>query len=223
MNLCEKVRFHTFKKSMATDNVPVSQFLQSNVSKCYQGKVLQMHENWIRIAITIALAVVLVASVPDAMAQKGSADAQRAATDPLLIKLVRSKVVLKNGREVFESAATAKPGDILEEVATYTNTSRSSLKGFEATLPVPGDTELVMASIKPANAMASVDGKTFAKLPLVQTVRQSNGAEVEQPVPLGQYRYLRWYPGEIAAGKSMTVTARFKVADTPVVAAKAEK
>lgn len=182
-----------------------------------------MHENWIRIATTIALAAVFVTIVPDAIAQKKSADAPRAATDPLLIKLVRSKVILKSGREVFESATTAKPGDILEEVATYTNTTRSSLKGFEATLPVPGNTELVMASIKPANAMASVDGKTFAKLPLVQIVRQSNGVEVEQPVPLGQYRYLRWYPGEIAAEKSMTVSARFKVANTPVVAANAEK
>ena len=203
--------------------MPVSQFLQSNGAKCYQGKVLQMHENWIRIATTIALAVILVTSVPDAMAQKGFADAQRAATDPLLIKLVRSKVVLKSGREIMESATTARPGDILEEVATYTNTSKSVLKGVEATLPVPGNTELVMASIKPADAKASVDGKTFAKLPLVQKVRQSNGVEVEQPVPLDRYRYLRWYPGEIAAEKSMTVTARFKVVNTPVVAANAEK
>lgn len=182
-----------------------------------------MQENWLRIAATIALAMVFVTGVPEAIAQKGSVDAQRAATNPLQVKLARSKVVVESGREVFESAATAKPGDILEEVATYTNTSKSSLKGFEATLPVPGNTELVMASIKPANAKASVDGKTFAKLPLVQKVRQSNGVESEQPVPLSQYRYLRWYPGEIAAEKSMTVTARFKVANTPMVAENAEK
>ena len=180
-----------------------------------------MHENWIRIATTIAFAMIVVFSAPDAMAQ--SAEAQRATTNPLQIKLVRSKVVLESGREVFKSAATAMPGDILEEVATYTNTSKSALKGLEATLPVPGNTELVMASIKPANAEASVDGKTFAKLPLVQKVRQSNGVEVEQPVPLGQYRYLRWYPGELAAEKSMTVTARFKVANAPVIDLNAEK
>lgn len=182
-----------------------------------------MQKNWVRTATSIALAMVFLPGVPDAVAQKGSTDSQRAATDPLQIKLVRSKVVLESGREVFESAASAKPGDILEEAATYTNTSKSSLKGLEATLPVPGNTELVMASIKPANAKASVDGKTFAKLPLVQKVRQSNGVEVERPVPLALYRYLRWYPGEIAAEKSMTVTARFKVANTPVVAANAEK
>lgn len=182
-----------------------------------------MHENWIRIVTTIALAVVFVISVPDARAQRGSADGQRPATDPLLIKLVRSKVMLESGREIFKSAATAKPGDILEEAATYTNTSKTALKGLEATLPVPGNTELVMASIKPANAKASVDGKTFANVPLVQKVRQPNGIEVEQPVPLGQYRYLRWYPGELAAEKSMTVTARFKVADAPVIDVNTEK
>ena len=103
MKLCEKVTFHTYKKSIATDNVPVSLFPQLNGTKWYQDRVLQMLENWIRIATTIALAVVFVTSVPDAVAQNVSADAKRASTDPLQIKLVRSKVVLESGREVFKT------------------------------------------------------------------------------------------------------------------------
>lgn len=173
-----------------------------------------MHQT--SIVIKIAVVLVFAMGAQYAFAQKASVDSQRIATDPLQIKLVRSKVVNVGGREVKESAAVAKPGDMLEEVATYTNTSKAALKGLEATLPVPLNTELVLASVKPANAKASIDGKTFANVPLVQKVRQSNGVEVEQPVPLGQYRYLRWYPGELAADRSMTFVARFKLSDTPV-------
>ena len=93
------------------------------------------------------------------------ASAQKAPTDPLQIKLVRTKVVQDKGREVMDSAAVAKPGEILEDVATYTNTSKGSLKNLVATLPVPANTEIVLASVKPANAKASTDGKTFSAMP----------------------------------------------------------
>lgn len=133
--------------------------------------------------------------------------------EPLEIKLVRNKIILADGKEARQDAAVAKPGDILEEVATYTNRSAGLLKGLEATLPVPPNTELVMASLTPANAKASVDGKIFAAVPLKRKVKQPNGVEIEQAVPLSEYRYLRWYPGELPAQKSLVFTARFKVAN----------
>ena len=95
------------------------------------------------------------------------AHAQKAATDPLQINLVRTKVVQDKGREVMEAAATAKPGDVLEDVATYTNTTKATIKNVEATLPVPANTELVMASIKPSSAKASTDGKTYSSIPQI--------------------------------------------------------
>ncbi len=147
-----------------------------------------------------------------------NATAQKVASEPLQVKLVRSKIVLESGREVVQSAAIATPGDILEEIATYTNTSKAPLKSVEATLPIPANTELVMASIKPATAKASIDGKNFLKIPLIRKVRQANGVEVEQPVPLGEYRYLRWYPGELAPDKPMSFSARFKVENGPIAA-----
>lgn len=164
----------------------------------------------------MATAFALAAGMPLAFAQK-------AAADPLQIILVRAKVVVENGREVMQSAAIAKPDDVLEEVATYTNTSKSALKSVEATLPIPPNTELVMASVKPANAKASIDGKSFSKLPLTRKVRQPNGVEVEQPVPLSEYRYLRWYPGELQPGKPLSFSARFRVANSPVVTSNAGK
>jgi hypothetical protein len=133
--------------------------------------------------------------------------------DPLEIKLERRKVVLSGGKETLESAASAKPGDIFEETATYTNKSKGLLSKVEATLPVPPNTELIMGSVKPNAAKASVDGANFAPFPLKRKVKQPNGVEVEQPVPLSEYRYLRWYPGDMAAGAALVFSARFKVSD----------
>ena len=152
-----------------------------------------------------------------------NATAQKVSSEPLQVKLVRSKIVLESGREVMQSAAIATPGDILEEVATYTNVSKAPLKSVEATLPIPASTELVMASIKPANAKASIDGKNFSKIPLTRKVRQANGVEVEQPVPLSEYRYLRWYPGELAPDKPISFSARFKVENGPIAVNNAVK
>ena len=155
-------------------------------------------------AILVFIVLVFSAGVTDAIAQT-------AATSPLQIKLVRSKVVLENGVETMQSAAVAQPGEILEEVATYTNTSKSALKSVEATLPIPRNTELVMASVNPTNAKASIDGKNFSNMPLVRKQLQANGVEVEQLVPLSEYRYLRWYPGELKPERPIAFSARFRV------------
>ena len=167
--------------------------------------------------LAIAAAVAFPASVG---AQTGAAKAPASiaakaqpANDPLQINLVRSKIVLESGKETSKAADVARPGDLLEEVATYTNVSKATLRNFEPTLPVPPNTELVPGSIKPANARASLDGASFSALPLKRKIRQANGVETEQVVPLAEYRYLRWYPGDLPAGKSMIVSARFKVAN----------
>ena len=143
------------------------------------------------------------------------AQAQKVVTEPVQITLVRSKVIQDKGRELLESADTAKPGEVLEDVATYTNTTKATMKNVEATLPVPANTELVMASIKPSSAKASTDGKTYSSIPLKRRVKQANGVEVEIPVPLSEYRSIRWYPGELAPDKPLAFSARFKVADGP--------
>jgi uncharacterized repeat protein (TIGR01451 family) len=175
-----------------------------------------MQQSTIKFLSSIAVALICGAGLPDALAQKATVDTPRRAAEPLQISLVRSKVVVENGKDVMQSAAVAQPGDILEEVATYTNTSTAVLKNVEATLPVPPNTELVMASVKPATAKASVDGKNFSKVPLTRKVRQANGVEIEQPVPLSEYRYLRWFPGDLAPAKPLSFSARFVVANSPV-------
>ncbi len=168
---------------------------------------------YLAIVATAAFSAFAGAQTSAAKAPASIAAKVQPGNEPLQISLVRSKIVLDNGKELSKAADVARPGDLLEEVATYTNVSKATLKNLEPTLPVPPNTELVPGSIKPANARASLDGASFSALPLKRKIRQANGVETEQVVPPAEYRYLRWYPGDLPAGKSMNVSARFKVAN----------
>jgi hypothetical protein len=159
----------------------------------------------------IACCALAVGGVSAAAAQKVMT--KSAADNPLDIRLERSKVVVVAGKESFQNAAIAKPGDVLQDLATYTNKSSRALTGVEATLPVPANTELMMNSVTPANARASVDGINFFAMPLKRKVKQANGVDVEQVVALSEYRYLRWYPGELGPKQSIVFLAQFRVAE----------
>jgi hypothetical protein len=137
--------------------------------------------------------------------------AQGQSTEPLIVTLERKKIVITGGRESMVSAEVAKPGDVLFEVATYTNRTKKALGGFQATLPVPQNTELVEGTAEPNGALASVDGKNFSPMPLKRKAKQANGVEIEQLVPLVEYRYLRWPQGEIGPEKAVRYSARFRV------------
>lgn len=146
-----------------------------------------------------------------AAARAASGPASTTADTPLAVKLERRKIQLVAGKELLQSAETAKPGDVLEEVATYTNRSSAPVSGVEATLPVPPNTQLVPGSVNPSTARVSLDGVTFAPMPLRRKVRLADGAIVERDVPASEYRFLRWYPGKLDAKQSVSFAARFRV------------
>lgn len=168
--------------------------------------------------LTTGAAIAVAQSATQSAAQPAIKAVEKQATpvaEPVQAKLVRRKVVLVGAKETFQDAATAKPGETLEETVTYTNKSKKVLTAFVATLPIPLNTELVPNSTRPVSAavLASTDGTNFRALPLKRKVKQANGVELEQPVPLSEYRFLRWNTSELPAGKSLVYSARFKVAD----------
>lgn len=156
---------------------------------------------------TLAGAALLALAIPAAAQQKAPAPG------PLETKIEQRKVVrAADGAESLAAADAVKPGDLLEYTATYRNTTKQALSKLEATLPIPAETEYVPGSAKPANAKASTDGRTFGDLPLKRTVKR-NGVDVEEAVPPSEYRFLRWYPGELAGEKALTYTARVRVTE----------
>jgi uncharacterized repeat protein (TIGR01451 family) len=157
----------------------------------------------------------LVAALVFAAGAAALAQAQPAA-GPLESRLDARKVVVEAGVERLVDAADAKPGDVIEYVATYRNTGREPIRDLQATLPIPKETEWIAGSAKPAGAQASLDGKAFAAVPLKRKGPQA----VEVAVPVREYRALRWRLAELAPGKSVAYSARVRVIDDPTPLAK---
>jgi uncharacterized repeat protein (TIGR01451 family) len=157
-----------------------------------------------RFAAALAAMAIAFTASPFAAAQK--------APDPLESQLVARKVVTAEGRESLVDAASAGPGDVIEYVATYRNAGKDAIRGMQATLPIPAQTEFIPGSARPAKAQASTDGRTFADMPLKRTVTR-NGVQVEEQVPYREYRALRWNAGELGGESSKIFSARVRVSD----------
>jgi len=127
--------------------------------------------------------------------------------DPVKVNLQVFKVAVVNGKESLVESKTVKPGETLEYRATYSNVSKKNISNLAATLPVPKGMEFVAQSAKPAAVDASVDGKVFAPVPLMRK-KPSGG---DEPVPVSEYRGLRWKAVDLPAGKSYEVSARMRV------------
>jgi uncharacterized repeat protein (TIGR01451 family) len=133
-------------------------------------------------------------------------------------QLIAQRVELVVGKPVFKPAGDGRPGDVLQYSTTYRNSGSAAASRLLATVPVPAGTSYIAASAEPGQAMASTDGISFAPMPLTRTVKQADGSVRKEPVPLNEYRALRWEIGVLPAGASTVVGLRVRI-DTPVVAA----
>jgi uncharacterized repeat protein (TIGR01451 family) len=136
---------------------------------------------------------------------------------PVSSQLLAQRVDMVAGKPLLSPAGEGKPGDVLQYSATYRNTAATPAAKLLATLPVPTGTTLVQASAEPTQAMASTDGITFAPMPLTRMVKQADGSAHKQPVPLTEYRALRWDIGALPSGASTVVSLRVRI-DAPAVA-----
>ena len=121
-------------------------------------------------------------------------------------------VVGADGSEQAQAATAARPGELLEYNAEFRNAGSAVARGLEATLPIPQGVTYVAGSARPAGARASVDGTSFAPMPLVRRVRHADGTLADERVPLSEYRYLRWAPADLASNGALSVSARVVVA-----------
>jgi len=125
--------------------------------------------------------------------------------------LTAQRVEMVEGKAVLKPATQVKPGDVIEYSGTYKNSSATAVDKLQATVPVPVGTTLIAGSAQPAQALASTDGTRFAPMPLVRMVKQPNGSEHQETVPLSEYRALRWDVGTLGAGSSTVVSLRVRI------------
>ena len=147
--------------------------------------------------------------------------AQAQSSSPIQGVLDQNLVTVgSGGKEVLTPAERVKPGDLLEYRVRYSNKGNSTVNDFAVTLPIPKGMELVAQSDSPRAALASTAGSKFEAVPLLRKVKKSDGSEVTEPVPLAEYRALRWQLGQLAAGKTAQFAARAKVEAATVAAAR---
>ncbi len=135
------------------------------------------------------------------------------------VTLAAQRVSVTHGKETFSPAAQVKPGDLVEYRATYTNAGDQPARQLLATLPVPAGMEFIGRTAAPAKLEASLDGRTFAAVPLTRRVLQADGREIVRPVPAAEYRWLRWTLGTLGSKAARTVSARMRVQSVPMAAA----
>jgi uncharacterized repeat protein (TIGR01451 family) len=142
----------------------------------------------------------------------GSALAANSATRDLEVKLnayqIRADAA---GKETRAPGQQAQPGDVIEYRADYRNSSKAAIRNLDATLPVPAGLEYQGESARPSKLEASVDGNSFAPVPLTRIKKNAQGKSVSEPVPYAEYRYLRWKVGTLPPGETASVSARMKV------------
>jgi uncharacterized repeat protein (TIGR01451 family) len=153
--------------------------------------------------MTRLLAVALLLFTGATVAQSNGA-----VTSTLTVTLI---VAGKDGKESRAAADTAKPGDVLEYVTEFRNAGKTAARKLVATLPIPVGTEFLSATAKPGDVSASLDGTKFEAVPLMRKVRRADGTTVEELVPTSEYRFLRWSPRDLAAGRSARYSARVRL------------
>lgn len=121
------------------------------------------------------------------------------------------------GADRLEPLQRVQPGDRVEYHATYVNGAAAVARGVQLTIPVPGQGLAWLppapgSSAEPAPTLASLDGERFEPLPLLRPHTLPDGRRVLRPVPVADYRYLRWQLGDVPAGATRTVRARMQMA-----------
>lgn len=129
----------------------------------------------------------------------------------LVAQLKAWKIVVKDGKESRVATDRLDAGEIMEYQAIYKNNSSKTLRGIQATLPIPKGLVLLPGTVTPKGALASIDGKKYSAIPLRHTV-QVDGVAKEVPVPYSAYRSLRWSIAGLKPKQSVTVSARVKLA-----------
>jgi uncharacterized repeat protein (TIGR01451 family) len=130
----------------------------------------------------------------------------------LKVTLLAKRVTTEQGKEILVTADKARPGDVIQYEASYQNNGQTAVQHVGAVVPIPAGLILVADSATPAAAEASLDGKTFSPAPLMRAVKNETGIVENRPVPLTEYRALRWMVDTVPAGGTTTVTLRARVA-----------
>ncbi|GIW22049.1 MAG: hypothetical protein KatS3mg068_1056 [Candidatus Sericytochromatia bacterium] len=105
------------------------------------------------------------------------------------VKLENQKIILKDNKEIYESADKAQPGDTLVYRIVLTNVGDSEARKLQPVGNIPEGTTYIKEKYL-YEALFSLDGKTFDKEPKIK-VREGN-KEVLKPATPDMYKKIKW-------------------------------
>src|SRR5262249_12257891 len=146
----------SFILAVRNSSGPPSQVFPSETSR--RGEVVRM--KFMKLKITVLIVCTLFC-LP--------------AWSEVKVVLAAHKIVKTNGTEQSVSGDKAKPGDVIEYVATYKNTDTKPATNVTATLPIPRGMEYIPNTASPESVMASTDDAHYAVVPLKRMVKDANG------------------------------------------------
>ena len=118
-----------------------------------------------------------------------------------------------DGNEVATEVTEVKPGDIIEYRLTYQNETGRDISQLMPVLPIPLEMFYLGSTASPQLSGASVStiANDFRQPPLTRQVTLPDGSQVNRVIPAQEYRRLQWLVPALAAGESITLTARVEV------------
>ena len=153
----------------------------------------------------LCIAVAGLVHAPVAAQAPSPPASERADLSPVTVNLSQWLVVMEKGKEVFKPVESIKPGDVIEYRARYVNRSDQPVSDVQAQLPLPEGLLYQARSARPAQtAQFAVKGGSFAREPLMRPTADGK----TEPVPLADYRQLRWRLGQLAPGAQADVSVR---------------
>ena len=137
------------------------------------------------------------------------------------VTLHADRIELKDGAAVSNPVTSVKPGDVVEYSSVYRNDSNAAVQQLRAVIPIPVGSTYQAGSAVPAGAQASLNGVDFEPIPIQRNVRQPDGSDRLMPVPLTDYRALRWTLPTLPPAQNSTARLRVRI-DTAVTAVAAK-
>lgn len=113
-------------------------------------------------------------------------------------------------QEKLVPAQAAKPGQVIEYRAKYTNNLKKKITSLKPTIPIPTGMTWIPGR-KEKVSEASLDGKNFQKFPIKESRTLESGKVEQVAVDPSRYRALRWYVQELPAGGDILISTRVMI------------
>lgn len=142
---------------------------------------------------------------------------QAVAAETPLQGTMKSFLVEENedGKEVLTETEQVKPGQVIEYALVYGNVTDGNLTDVNIVGPIPEGTVYMAGTAAIRDKMTprfSIDGGViFKPEPVLYTVKQDDGIELERVATPDMYTHVRWTVENLLAQQKLTLKYRVKV------------